>query len=152
MRTQAMPVTGRLRQIGWLMLLVVSIGCSKGGLPKVIVAGEVSYKGEPVKAGEILFYPLKGTQGPVSGAKIKDGHYEVTGKGGVPVGVHRAEIRAFRVSDKVSKAAAQVAAAMGEEGVPIDQYLPAKFNTKSTLELTVDGSQSRTVKDFALTD
>ena len=71
----------------------------------------------------------------------------------MPVGTHRAEIRAFRPPAKVNKAAAQAAAAMGEEGGgPVDQYLPAKFNTKSTLEVTIDGSQSRTVKDFQLAD
>lgn len=148
-----MERSSRWRRPCQLILIAVLAGCSRGGLPKVIVSGDVSYKGEPVKFGEILFYPTGNTEGPVSGARIKDGHYEAAGKGGVPVGTHRAEIRAFRQPVKVSKAAAQAAAAMGEEGGgPVDQYLPAKFNTKSTLEVTIDGSQSRTVKDFQLAD
>jgi hypothetical protein len=135
-----------------LMLLVVVAGCSKGGMTKVVVSGDVSYKGQPVNNGQILFYPTGNTQGPVSGASIKDGHYEAVGKGGVPVGTHRVVINGYRAAKIANQAAAQAAAAMEGESGTREQYLPAKFNDKSTLEVTVDAGQSRAVKDFQLTD
>lgn len=127
------------------------VGCSKSDLEKVVVAGAVSYRGEPVQNGEILFYPTGDTRGPMSGASIKDGHYEAIGKGGVPVGTHRVVIRGFRAAGSGTRAAA-TAAKVGIEGGIREQYLPPKFNTESTLEVVIDGSQSEATKDFQLTE
>lgn len=118
---------------------------------KVVVAGDVSYKGEPVVNGEILFYPTGATQGPVSGASIKDGHYEAVGKGGVPVGTHRVEIRGFRAKG-LSKSQAASAAKAGMEGGIREQYLPKKYNDETTLTTSVSGEASRTTIDFALAE
>jgi len=136
----------------WMFVLLVVLGCNQGGLQKVIVVGDVSYNGEPVKNGEILFYPTGDTQGPVSGASIKDGHYEAIGKGGVPVGTHRAVIRGFRAAKPLGKAATNVANQLEQEGGIREQCLPAKYNDQSTLEVTVEGNQRRVVKDFSLTN
>lgn len=128
----------------------VSGGCG-GGLDKVVVDGDVSYQGEPVVNGEILFYPSGATQGPVSGASIKDGHYEAVGKGGVPVGTHRVEIRGFRAAG-LSKSQAAAATHAEMEGGIREQYLPKKFNEETTLEATVPGETSRTTINFTLTE
>ncbi len=141
----------RLRLI-CIVVVAALAGCNKGGLTKVIVSGDVTYNGQPVKNGEILFYPTGNTQGPVSGAPIKDGHYEASGKGGVPVGTHRVVIHGYRAPMNTSKAAAQSVAAMGEEGGTREQFLPAKFNEKSTLVTTVEAGKSRDTRDFQLTN
>lgn len=50
-------------------VLAVLTGCGpKRDLDKVIVEGTVSYDGQPVINGDIKFYPIEGTKGPVSGA------------------------------------------------------------------------------------
>lgn len=135
-----------------IVLVAALAGCNKGGLTKVIISGDVTYNGQPVTNGEILFYPTGDTQGPVSGAPIKDGHYEASGKGGVPVGTHRVVIHGYRAPKNNSKTGAQSMAAMGEEGGTREQYLPAKFNEKSALEMKVEASKSRDTKDFQLTN
>ena len=115
-------------------------GASNGGIEKVIVQGTVTFDEAPIANGEIRFYPTAGTHGPVSGGPIKDGKYIARGGGGVPVGKHRVDIRAFRPNPRYKG---------NPEGGPIVQYLPNKYNAKSTLILTVDRQDKN--HDFVLT-
>ena len=129
-------------------LLVVSllVGCGQRGPDKVNVRGMVTYGDEPVDNGDILFYPVEGTPGAVSGASISAGRYLANGKGGVPIGKHRVEVRAYR-----SRAARQNPTNRFEEpGAPREQYLPEQYNTKSTLVVSIDGAQPSAVQDFQL--
>ena len=50
------------------LLLAALVGCGGSGLDKAIVSGVVTFQGEPIPNGDILFYPQPGTSGPVSGA------------------------------------------------------------------------------------
>ena len=109
-------------------------GCSDDSkLSKVPLTGSVTLDGNPIPNGEILFYPLEGTRGSVSGGAIKDGKYIADGRGGVPLGAHKVEIRAFRAPKSPSSAAAL-------EGGPAEQYLPRKFNIDSELKAEVNSS------------
>jgi hypothetical protein len=136
--------------IAFAVFMVAGLsGCGRNGLDKVVVSGQVAYRGEPVNNGEILFYPSGDTKGPVSGASIKDGHYEAVGKGGVPVGTHRVVVRGFRAAARSAKAAA-TAAKIGIEGGVREQYLPAKYNDQTTLEVTVNSDQ--VTHDFQLAE
>jgi hypothetical protein len=86
-----------------LTALLVAIGCGKRDF--VPVHGTVTYQGQPVDAGMISFRPLADGSGPVSCATIKDGHYELKARGGVPVGKHRVEVLAQkRTGGKVTEA------------------------------------------------
>ncbi len=118
-------------------------GCGPpAGLQKVIVEGAVTLDGTPIPNGEVRFLPIEGTAGPVSGGPIKDGQYRAESRGGVPVGKHRVEIRAFRAPSGRQTGVAAI------EGGPAEQYLPERYNTKSELTATVGASESR--QDFAL--
>jgi hypothetical protein len=143
-------------RIGWVAvgcLALVIAGCGRGGPERVAISGKVSYHGEPVKSGEIRFIPSQDTGGPAWGALIVDGQYVADGNGGVPVGTHRVEISA--------PGAKGAAGGDREFGAPSSrnaktasqkQYLPAKYNSQSTLKITVEPGSRRIVKDFALTD
>lgn len=98
--------------------------------------------GQPIPNGEVLFYPIDGTKGSVSGGPIKDGRYVAEGRGGVPLGVHEVQIRAFRAPTTKLTGMAAV------EGGPAEQYLPEKFNAFSELRAEVDSST--TTLDFHL--
>ncbi len=78
--------------------LIALTGCSNNGLTLGRVQGKITYKGEPVPAGEVLFMPdeSKGTTGPpASGTIGSDGTYvmstEESGDGAV-VGTHQVGI------------------------------------------------------------
>jgi hypothetical protein len=147
-RIVAMPKALNLKLLCAAALLAAVGGCGKSGLDKVVVSGDVTFLGEPIKNGEIYFYPTGNTKGPVSGASVKDGHYEAIGKGGVPLGTHRVVIRGFRAAANSASAAA--AAKAGLEGGIREQYLPAKFNDKSTLEVTISDESASSGVDFTL--
>ena len=123
-----------------LALLLGGCGKQQSGITKVVVQGTVTFDGEPISNGEIRFYPAEGTQGPVSGGPIKDGKYVAKGKGGVPVGKHTVDIRAFRPESRSAQA--------DPEGGPVVQWLPSRFNANTTLIATI--SKDTDTQDFDL--
>jgi hypothetical protein len=127
-----------------ILFLSQCVGCADpAGIQKVIVGGQVFVDGQPVPNGEIRFFPIEGTQGPVSGSPIKDGTYLAKYKDGVPVGKHRVEIMAYR-SQKGS-----MPEEIAREGGATEQYLPEKYNANSELTCTVDSETENL--DFDLT-
>ncbi|MBN2295923.1 MAG: hypothetical protein JXM70_26060 [Pirellulales bacterium] len=60
------------------LLLPIAVACSKGGPLRYQVSGKVTYKGQPVPAGRILFQPdeSKGNNGPPAAAAIREGRYQ----------------------------------------------------------------------------
>ena len=148
-----MRITGSCRLVlcCTLLLWVVAGGCGGSGIERVIVAGKVTLAGKPVEKGFIRFYPIKGTVGPMWGAQIADGKYRADGKGGVPVGIHRVEIEAFRTV-KSGPVGPDVFEDFGGNGPAVAevQYIPARYNAQSELELIVDTESSASPVDFAL--
>jgi len=81
-----------------LGFLIVA-GCSRqDGPPRYRVTGTITYDGQPVPQGSILFLPdsSKGNDGPGGSAKIVDGKFD-TKTGQSPIGgPHRVMIEGFR--------------------------------------------------------
>ncbi|WP_145247842.1 hypothetical protein [Aeoliella mucimassa] len=129
------------------LALAFSTGCGKsGGLDKVVVEGDVTYDGNPVQNGEIRFHPIEGTEGPVSGAPIVDGHYRAVAKGGVPVGKHSVQIEAY---DTTGNGGSSEMVAGGRTGARVN-YLPDKYHRTSELTVEITGDSSQTTEDFNL--
>jgi hypothetical protein len=129
----------------------LTVGCGREGLERVVVGGNVTYQGEPVAVGKIRFFPAEDTMAPMSGAFIVDGKYEARTKGGVPVGSHTVEIVAHRVDPKYAHLEGNTSPDT-DGALPLQQYLPAKYNKQTELTLTVPSGSSRITKDFELTD
>ena len=128
------------------LTVAAAMGCGKpAGLDKVVVSGQVTLDGEPISNGEIRFIPTAGTVGPISGGPIKDGVYTAKGKGGVPLGTHQVEIRAYRAS---AKSQGQAGAGSGEGGAA-EQYLDKRYNDQTTLTATIGADTE--AQDFQLT-
>jgi hypothetical protein len=122
------------------------LGCGKSsGLDKVVVRGTVTLDGQPISNGEIRFIPAPGTVGPISGGPIKDGVYVAEGRGGVPLGEHLVEIKAYRA---MAKGPGQSASA-NPEGGPAEQYLDKRYNEQTTLKATIAADTE--TQDFQLT-
>lgn len=146
---------GKSRVSRFLLLALtfaVFVGCGGDrGPQRVVVSGSITYNGTPVTEGRIRFVPMAVSDAPVSGAYIVDGRYQVDGRGGVPLGMHKIQIEGYRTSnagtlpDLTKPGRRNKASSDG-------QYLPKKFNTDTQLEITIQPGSQNITKDFALTD
>lgn len=127
-----------------LAAAMLLLGCNDSPFERVVVSGAVTYQGEPVKRGTIRFLPDAKSHVPMSGAYIVDGRYVADAKGGVPVGTHRVEILAFRGDGDDRGIDSR------GSGTARAQYLPAKYNSESTLTLPLDAAVSSVTHDFEL--
>ena len=133
------------------LALATIAGCGAADdLEKAVVSGTITFRGQPIEKGEIRFLPSGDTRGPMSAAPILDGRYEVTGRGGVPLGTHRVEIRAFRPQEGAKPLGDLPGVEPGE--LPKEQYLPAKYNEKTELVATIEPGSGKITRDFDLAD
>jgi hypothetical protein len=140
---------------GVLVIATIAVaGCGSGGsTDRLQLAGKVSVQGEPVKQGEIRLTPINGTPGHANITQIVNGEYQFTGRGIQP-GTFRVEIKSYRPIRGANPYTAEQADGHPEikaGDLPMEQYLPSRFNRDSTLEFTVDGASSEVTKDFDLT-
>lgn len=119
-------------------LTLAAVGCS-GDAKLGQVSGTVSLDGRPLAAGLIRFVPVDG-QSPTADTAITEGAYSAS----VPPGEKRVEITSPKVVGKRK-------AYDTPDSPTIDivtELLPARYNTRTELTLTVvTGSQE---KEFAL--
>lgn len=125
-------------------------GCRHGGPERAIVTGKVTYQGKPLVEGHIRFVPAPGSELPTAGALIMGGRYAADGKGGVPVGTHKVIIEAYRL---LGPGRSTASGEQAPETAPArQQFLPAKYNAKTELEITIESGAGRITKDFDLAD
>lgn len=144
-----------LRAATIAFLLSVLTGCGHSGPERAVVKGEVRYQEAPVPFGKILFVPDENTLAPTSGGFIVDGQYEVSAKGGVPVGTHKVEIRGYQHKNALSGGIHLDDASAPGPGDPEyvrsdKQFLPPKYNTKTELTITIEPNESLKIQDFLL--
>jgi len=128
---------GRWRFIGLatalpFFVLAVS-GCGPGD-GKVLVNGSVTFDGNPMPDGYVIFTPQGGGT-PVAGP-IRDGKFAFS----APPGIHRVEIEASRFVGPKNPI-------MGLQAR--EQYVPSRYNSASTLRQEVK-PQGTNVCDFTL--
>lgn len=110
-----------------VFLVFVEIGCAPSGPATYPVKGTVRFKNEPIETGTMTLIP-KSPQARTTVAQIKDGKYSMV----VTAGDWTVNIQAVRE-------AGPVIPALGE--APREQYIPAKYNGESTLQISVPSDQ-----------
>lgn len=115
-----------------LALSIAAVSLTAGGCGNssgsVHVTGVVTFQGQPVESGEIIFTPQEDGQ-PSAAGKIEQGKYECQ----VPAGPSSVRITAYRpVPGKFDTSNP------GEKTPVVEMYIPAKYNDRTTLEVTVD--------------
>ncbi len=119
----------------FLAFLAVGCGERDGQIP---VAGTVTFQGQPVTSGEIIFTPAGAVAASVA-TKIEAGKYDLR----VPEGRQQVRITAYReVPGKFDTSNP------GEQTPMVEMYIPPQFNDKTTLEVTVDSAAK--THDFTL--
>ena len=119
--------------------------CGCGNSNRIEVNGTVTLNGKPLEKGYVTFRPQSSTTSPSAGAKITDGEFSVDSERGLLPGKFRVEITASRpASKKVFDRFSGKMVALEE------QYIPAKYNTNTQLELTISSDAGKVTKDFDL--
>ncbi|RCS54415.1 hypothetical protein DTL42_04520 [Bremerella cremea] len=108
-------------------LLFPLLGC--GGPKEIIVKGKVTYDGQPVDNGQIIFIP-KG-EGKVSAGPITNGEFNFA----APPGEMEVKITATKELAKAAK-----------DGLPnYVSYIPKKYNDETSLTATVEDKAENTI-------
>ena len=134
-------------RVGWsgVILATLLVGCSSR--PALVqISGVVRFEGRPLAKGEIRFLPKPGTAAPANGARIVDGRYRVTARGGLLPGGYRVEIESGSTTGSEP--------AMPEPGAGPPQAplaIPARYNVESTLEAEISGEPREQSLDYELT-
>lgn len=116
-----------------LSLTLTLTGCGSGEtIPRAVVSGTVTFDGEPVNEGVIMFIPVVGVKGAPVQLNIVNGKYDSAtdagDKRGVVIGMNEVRIMATRPSGK------KVKSPDNEMIDEIVQYIPAKYNEKTELQ------------------
>jgi hypothetical protein len=113
------------------MVLGFSLGC---GSNFATIEGNVTFDGQPVEQGAIVFEPTD-RQGAVAGGTIQNGKYRIGPESKLSPGTMTVRITAMRATGKKIKAGPPAPDdAMVDEILP---YIPAIYNEKSTLSVQV---------------
>lgn len=126
------------------LIAIAVAGCGKSGIERVHVSGKATYDGQPIEIGQIRFVPVSPATGPITIDRIENGQYETATTGGVTVGTHRVELRAYDSHEY--ETAPRVAGSAS-----VKQLLPDKYNRKSELTLGVKSGDGSIERDFELT-
>ncbi len=103
-------------------LLYVSLGCANDGM--VTCSGTVTFDGVPLPAGAISFHSSDTRIAP-QGAQVVDGSFRIRCR----PGRQRVEIYASRPKARAEELTPGM--------TPMEQFIPARYNEGSTLEVDV---------------
>jgi hypothetical protein len=125
------------------VILLAIAGCNREG--RTAVSGTVTFDGQPLTAGQIVFEPTSG--GRLGIAQISNGAYNMPAIQGPTAGKYVVRITANRASGRKIKAGGgRDTQALVDQN---EQFIPAKYNNES--ELTAEVTNERSiVRDFAL--
>jgi len=146
-----MPTSLRRRaasplRMPWILPALVAAGvgwaCPGCGPRTFPITGAVTFDGEPVAAGTIVFEPADG-RGPTAGGIVAAGRYEVAAP---TPGKKRVRIFATRSTGRMVPADPVPNSPLVEETEP---YIPDTYNARTTLECSVL-EQGPNVCDFHL--
>ena len=143
---------GIVLPIACLLTLAVTSGCGPGGVERAVVSGTVTHNGRPLEQGQIRFVPEAGQKLPSSGAIITEGDYVAGSQGGVPIGKHKIQIESWRPTAKWLKEHGPPGPDAVWDMIPQQQIIPAKYNAKTELSITIEPGSKEIVQDFNLTD
>jgi hypothetical protein len=99
-------LAGKSRSLPWLLpvaFCAIALGCSRSNIPTVRVEGKVTWRGQPLTDGVVVFNPMSTSDGlasrPAIGQLGSDGVYRLAsfrpGDGAMP-GEYRVSIRSVK--------------------------------------------------------
>jgi len=129
-----------------IALISSSLGC-KEDIERAEISGSITVDGLPLNNGHIRFVPINNSKGPSWAAQVYQGQYSTKGSKGAPIGELRVEILGYRPAKGLSSKSDDQDAG---EGVPQEQYLPAKYNLESEMAMTIESGSGQVQKNWEL--
>jgi hypothetical protein len=80
--------------LGMTCVALLTVGCD--AQPRLPIAGEVRFEGQPIEVGQIAFYPASQMTEIPTAAGILDGEFELSGPNGLRAGKYRVHVTAMR--------------------------------------------------------
>jgi len=105
------------------------------------VEGDVTYDGQPIAIGRILFVP-DDPKAVKRGGRFENGHYKLSPPDGPPPGKHHVEINWLKPTGQTYRNE------FGDELPRLAEGLPDKYHKESTLTATINPGKN--VVDFRL--
>jgi hypothetical protein len=129
-----------MRTIGWVLFLVIGcLGLCSGCGPdrgRQALSGSVTFQGRPLKQGNITFLTTSGVPGPVGGALIRAGRFDIPAAQGLEPGTYRVAISS-PVPGGILTPEEKAAGASPKA----KDLLPSKYNTESSLTIVVEANR-----------
>lgn len=120
-------------------------GCGANEDGRIAVAGHVTYEGQPLQQGQVVFEP-RGA-GRMAIGHVVDGRYTIAAQRGPIPGEYVVRITSTRATGEKASAGPTG----GNELRDVyEQFLPEKYNDRSELVVKIEGSSS-VEQDFDLT-
>ncbi|MDB5337936.1 MAG: hypothetical protein JWN70_3555 [Planctomycetaceae bacterium] len=127
------------RLVACVAAVSLFMGC-QSQVMTVPITGVIKLNSQPIEKGLIEFYPMGTTTGSMTGGDIEKGAYSLPAVSGLRAGgKYRVQITASR---KTGKQAADLMRGSGMIDL-YEQFVPAKFNRESELELTLSDPNKR---------
>ncbi|QDV32450.1 hypothetical protein [Tautonia plasticadhaerens] len=130
------------------LALLLLPGCADPGPRPMRVWGAVSYDGQPVEDGRIIFSPTGNTPGGSTGGAIEAGRYDIPSRSGPYAGgTYRVEISSLEETGRTLENAVDPG---GPALAVFFDRIPPAYNSQSTLSITVADDSSGNQHDFDL--
>lgn len=134
-RVAAAAAVALLLVVGGGAVAWLNFGGRVGGPRRASVQGIVTFDGAPLENGVLVLLPADGTKGPTAGSAVSKGAFSIAAASGPVVGRYRVEIKALRKTGRQVKAVIPVGGRKEKE--ESEQFIPAKYNTASELEVEI---------------
>lgn len=137
--------------------VLLLVGCGRRLPETSVVSGRVTFQGQPIGTGRIVFYPEEGR--PAMGVIESDGRYRLTtfqSGDGATLGKHRVTIEAKRVTGEDDAPKKGVQGLLGGDEVvdtaAVAEWLvPEKYSRLETSPLNAEVKPGTNRLDFELT-
>jgi len=135
-----------LAAVGALLVTWVSTRGLSRGPDRASLQGQVSLDGKPLESGVIVLVPSGDTQGPTAGGTLSDGKFHIAADGGPVAGRYRVQIKATRKTGRMVKSSVPIG--NRREVEETEQFIPARYNTASELEVEIKPGRNRMTFDL----
>jgi hypothetical protein len=126
-------------------------GCGDSGPPRMRLRGQVTFDRKPIDKGSVILAPTNQSLPAVSG-DIVAGRFDIPASTGPVVGQeYRVEISALRKTGKtVRNVMTAIVPGQPDRFEVSENYIPAKYNTRSILKVAISSDASKNEHTFEL--